>query len=842
MPKRPMLRRLLKILLTLLMLFVLGLTGLYYTLQSPRFLRFLVGRLNQSISGEITYQLLNFDLDRRNLQVKGLAYKNKSGETILWLENLDLDFKKWSLIRLRLDVSRLRIQGLSIDQGKEEKKLTPSTWRTTLRLLLKRVSFSDALFERIIVRLRNGDEFYFDQATVTLSPQVLTRQEVSLWVNESKLKPGNLEIHSSTLSFQGEVHFPVLKDYSFLVEKAEGRLFLSEITVGNIPATSLDGAFEIDGETLSLEKALLTHADGVVNLEVDYTPVDKSWAVDLRTARPFPLSSVPKVHKELLETFDKFELEIKAVMKGYKLAELSGDISLKLKTFGNTANKDTPQNTLTLSGKMVKGVLQLRNFLVQSAKMSVTATGSLDFPRKKMDTAVNAKNFDVATLVESISDLDLIGYADAKGTVRGDFKNPTFQFTAQARETGYNFLRFGDIQGNFKIDNNILTFEGGTPGGAPGTAKVQVKTENIFKKEKRTSLTAEYQNLDVSKLVDNPDLQGNISGTWQMTDTSDTNPVGLLKAKIDAFRLLDFQLGELSAEAKLGNRQFIVEPVTFQPPNFQKMTVPKPAVFTFDDKGLKLTGEVLPGAAIDGHFTFNTNTFFTNVNAKDVDLRPLMASLQISPMEARADGTVKLEIGLENTPTKVDILATRLSIPLEDGEIREAEPIQISVRPPKILFNRARLRSGLGALAITGAYVMDGNSDLGIQGNLDLGILNRLYPKLFREGAGLVGVDLKLSGNLDKPRATGEIAFEDADLRIRGVRGTIEGLNGRIRLTGNALEFDKFRGSMAEGDITLDGSIALDNFTPTYFDVKIGAQEATFSDPGNYRFVFSGDF
>lgn len=830
----------LKILLILAVIFILGLVALYYTVQSPRFLRFLVNRLNQSISGDISYDTLNFDLDGRHVEIKNLLYKNMAGETIVSLDWMDLHFSPVSALRARLDITGLKVHGLTIDQSKEETKSVPSTWRSTLRLILKRVSIQDSLLERIKILLRNGDEFNFDQATVKVSKQILSRQKVDFWVNESTLKPGNLEIRSSTLSFQGEVTFPLLKDFSFLVDKAEGKLTLSEISVNELPATSLVSDFFINGDTLSLKNGVLNHADGVIDLDIDYTPAKKAHKLHLKTARPFPLSSLPKVGKELLETFDRFEMELNTDLTGYRLSELTGDVDLKLKTLGNTANALTPENSLELTGKLQKGVLQLKKFLIQSAKTTVTATGSVDFPGKKLDTAVDAKGFDLQTLLEAITDLDLRAYADAKGTIKGDFKSPNFVFTATGREAAYSFLNFGDVAGTFKIENGVLTFDGGKPAGPEGSAKVEVRTENIFKKEKHTKLKTEYSGLDVSKLVDNPDLKGKVSGSFEMEDTWTTSPDGKLVAKIDDFFLLDFHLGEVNAEGKLGNRKFTIFPVTFQPVRFDKVAIPRPAVFTFDDKGLKLEGEVLPGAQIAGHFTYNTKTFFIDAIAKNLDLRPLLATLSLNPQESYADGVVKMAIGLENSPTRIDIKASRLLIPLEDGEIREAEPIDITIAPPRVIFNRVKLRSGQGSLTIGGQYVMDGNSSMTLNGKVDLEIL-KMFPKWFREGDGLAAVDLKFGGNFDNPQVTGDITFDDADIVLRTFRGRIEGLSGKLKLTGNAVEFEKFHGSMAEGDIILDGSIGLKDLTPSFYDLKIQAREATLSEPGAYRLVFSGD-
>lgn len=833
--------RVLKILMSLVLLIVLALVALYYTLQSPRFLKYVIHRVNQSISGEISYEVLEFNFERRYLKIRGLVFKNQYEQPILALKSLDLNFDRFSAVRARLDVTRLRAEGLVIDQAKEVKKDTTSTWRTTLRLILKRVSITDALLEDIDVYLRNGDSFHFDQATVGLTRQIFTKQKVDVWVSQSLLKPGNLEIKSSTLRFTGEVTIPVWEDFDFLVSGADGKLTLQEIEVGKLPATSFSSDFKIGGNTIYLENGRLQHADGSILVDIDYTPKDKAYVLDLKTAHPFPLSSSPKMSKEMLETFQAFELELHASLKGYRLVEMDGNVNVLLKVHGNTANKATPRHDLTLQGQMQNGVLNLKKFHIQSAKTTVDATGSVDFPRKRLDVKVSTKKFDLATLIESLTDLDLIGYVDAEGTIQGDFKGPTFRFNGHGHETGYSFLRFGEVTGLFKIENGVMSYEGGAPPGKGHSNNVQVRTDNIFRKDKRTVLKTQFQNMDVSALLDNPDIHGKVSGTFDLEDTSTTNPTGILKAEIDDFLMHDFHLGEIKAEGKLGNRKFVIAPLSFQPPGYDVVRVPKEAVFSFDDRGVKVDGEVLPGATLKGNFTYNTNTFFLESNFTNLDLRPILASLSQTPLESYADGQVKMAIGLNETVSKIDIKLSRLSFPLEEGEIREAEPIDVSIVGGRMTFNRFKLKSGQGVLSIQGNYVMDGNSNLSLTGKMDLGMV-KLFPGVFREGSGFADVDLRLSGNLDNPRVTGDITFQDGSLTIRALRGAIDSLKGKLSFTGDAVKFDNLRGTLAEGDVILNGSIAMKQFEPQYYDVKMEAREASISEPGVYKIVFSGDF
>src|SRR5205814_3579707 len=104
----------------------------------------------------------------------------------------------------------------------------------------------------------------------------------------------------------------------------------------------------------------------------------------------------------------------------------------------------------------------------------------------------------------------------------------------------------------------------------------------------------------VSSLTDNSDLKGHVSGTFDLEAVTNTSPTGVMKATIDDFWMNQFHIGKIEAQGKLGNRKFIIGPLTFEMPNYPKLAIPAPAVFAFDDKGVQLTGEILPGAQIKG--------------------------------------------------------------------------------------------------------------------------------------------------------------------------------------------------------------------------------------------------
>lgn len=843
MPKPKKKKRLLRVFTTLLGLLFIFLGSLYFLLQSPRFLLFVVKQVNHAISGEILYDSLSIDIKARRLDLKGFVYQTEEGRPMVILQSLGLDFSLSGALLGHFNIENMRAQGLVIDQKASKPSLTPSSWRSVLRLILKRVSVKDGIVDSIDIHLRNGDQYHLEQTHIDLSPQMLQKQNIKIGVQQTLLKPGGLEISSGAFAFEGGVKIPVLRDFTFFVSEAKGKLKLQDVTIGKLPANSLEGEFKIGGDSIYLMNALLKHPDGNFQINLDYTPKDKAYQVDVKTMQPFPVKSIPKVPERVASNFRSFELDLKASLKNFKLAELSGKVAVQLKTQGNKVNPDNPEQNVKFSGQLDKGALKLDSFRLTSTKSQVDAKGQIDFAKQKFDISATTKKFDLATLIDCITDLSLSGYVDAEGTIKGDFKSPEFAFKGHSYEVGYSFLRFGEHFGSFKIENGDLSYEGNSPPGASDVKKVFVLSKRIYSSQKETTLKAEFDQIGVDLLTDSPLLKGKAKGTFDLNTSWNTDTQAKLVAKIDDFWVSDFHLGELNAEAKLGQRKFVVNPVTFQPPNFEKITLPAELIFAFDDQKVTVNGVAFPGAPVSGQYLYsNPNVFNLESNFKNLDVRPLMAMLEWTPVEAYGDGKIKMAMGLNKTPSKIDIDLSRFELPLEEGSVREAEPISITIIPPKITFNRARFRSGQGHFALQGSYMMEGNSDLSLKGKLDLTLL-KLLPEYFREGSGFANLDIHLAGNKLDPKLNGEISFDpDAELVLRALRGTFENIGGKIVLNGNYLKLDKLKSSLDEGEVIIDGVIGIKDLSPSYYDLTLEAREASIAESGVYKLVFSGDF
>ncbi|HEX5033267.1 MAG TPA: translocation/assembly module TamB domain-containing protein, partial [bacterium] len=235
--------------------------------------------------------------------------------------------------------------------------------------------------------------------------------------------------------------------------------------------------------------------------------------------------------------------------------------------------------------------------------------------------------------------------------------------------------------------------------------------------------------------------------------------------------------------------------------------------------------------------------FFIDADAKNVDLRAIWAAMEFPQVESYADGKIKMAIGIEGASTEIDINASRFVIPLEEGgEIAAAEPVRISIRPPKMIFEKASFRSGGSLMDLTGSYQFDGPMDLKLKGRANLSLLT-YWRSFFRGAEGFANVDLRATGKLEDPQLAGEVNFSDAALSLRAVRANIENLSGKIKSNGKTISFEDLKGTISEGDVTLNGRIEVgEKFEPRYADLTISTREVTVSEPEVYKIVLSGDF
>lgn len=842
MPERPKKSRWgRRLLFSILTFFFLAALGLYFVLSSPRFLHIAIDKINHIIPGQIAYEDLNFNFPKGELSATQLQYINEEGEAGLEIGGLDMRFRWTSVFRGRLDIRMLQVAGLKIDVRNFPKSEGPSQWRKVLQLIFGRLSIERSFISPFDIAMKKGNNLHLEGLAVELTPQILENQEIHLDLSKSVVSLGDKKFTTGKLNFSGNLDVPVLEEYNFFVEEAKGRLVIEEIKALGLDASSLQTHFAIDGNTLILKKGEFENPHGKLQIDLEFDSDKPAIELELKNETPIDFSMLPSEKERLETTFTAFSLDLKADVAGKSLKELSGSIDLELDAKGNPQHDSTPDHHLSLKGKMKNGALEFTLFQITSDKMDLKGTGTVDFANEGLDVKITTDNFDITTLINTLADIDLTGYADAEGTITGTFRNPNFHVQAKAEEAGYSFLNFGKISGLFKIEDGTLSFEGGSPEGTEYFTKVKVVVEELFVSTRRTTLTSQFRNLETGKLLQSEEFHGKVTGSFDL-EASQGNEDGKLQAKIEDFGLYGFEFEFLEVTGELKNDQFILDPLKFQPQDYETFTVPEPVVFAFDDKGWNVKGILFTGITLEGKFLKSQPTKVDlDIEVKNADLRPILATLSLPVKESYADGKVAMKIGVEDNPTSIDLMFTSLNLPLEEGFLKNDGDIEVLIRPPKVEFRQAKFLSGEGSFAISGSYTLDGPLALKLDGTLDMGVLE-FVPKYFREAQGYAKMDLKVGGTLDNPNLQGDLTFENAGVTLRPVRGRIENLNGTLKFTPGAVVFDNFRGTMREGDLNVRGKITLKDFNPAFYDLEIDTREVAISEPGTYKVIFSGDF
>lgn len=832
-----------KILLGTVIFVSLVLGALYWIISSPQFLSRVVEQLNTVLAGKITYQSLLLNLETRRITALDLKYLNVQNQTVFGLDELELKFSLVPLFRGRLEIQDLYLSGLVVHTENYPKSEKATSWRPVLKFILNRLTVQNSQMESFSLFLKEGRQLQSQKVTFKITKPILREQKVNAFLEGTQLFGFGAPLKLQQVEIDSSFTLPVLAEVPFFVEEADGSLKLNQIELPEVKLEKFSSQFKVNEEELQLSKGKIISDYGSLDLDLGYAPQDYGIRLKLKNETPISFEAIPKVSERLKSTFKAWKIDLELALKRLPLKQMTGQIALKMQALGNHQLDNTPDHDLELKGRLNKGKLDLELFEIHSKLMELQGKGSIDFAQQNFDVGIETHDFDITTMVNTLADIDLKGYANAHGTITGTFKNPTFKFEASARDAGYSFMNFGKTEGVFTIEDRTLSYVGRSPEGEGYGTEVNVQTTELFNKlKRRTVLQSAFRDIPANQLLLNEEFQGKISGTYNMEALPDSVETGELEAKIEKFVVYDFHFDELTVIGKLADDKFTLDPVTFKPPDLDPITLATPIVFSFDDRGWTMEGKILAGLSLSGGFQKAQPTHVeVNAQIQNVALEPVLASMLLPAEEAYGDGEVKMSIGLDEAPSSIDLKFTRLQLPLEEGEVHNEGPIEVEIRPPHVNFKQVKLSSGEGDFEIRGSYTLDGPMDLQMNGKLNLGILS-LAPQYFRGGEGFADFDLKVGGKFGEPSLLGTVDFSNAGITLRPLRATLEGLNGQIRFTPNTITFNQLSSIVREGDLRLQGEIQLKNQKPSFYNLEIAAREVSISEPETYKIIFSGDF
>ena len=171
------------------------------------------------------------------------------------------------------------------------------------------------------------------------------------------------------------------------------------------------------------------------------------------------------------------------------------------------------------------------------------------------------------------------------------------------------------------------------------------------------------------------------------------------------------------------------------------------------------------------------------------------------------------ELGAEAVLSELELLTA-------DFPVRAREGVTLKLAGGRLDLGPLSLAGEGTDLRVRGAIDALGEGPLAIEasGRADLRVLAALTRR-FR-GQGDARLALSVSGTRTAPLVRGTLDLEGAGLRLRGFPHGLEGLRGRVRFSERAAEFEAVRGTLAGGDLTLEGQLAYAGGRLSSYDIR----------------------
>ncbi|MCB1215113.1 MAG: translocation/assembly module TamB domain-containing protein [Deltaproteobacteria bacterium] len=812
------------------------LLGIYAILSSETVFAWAFERLNHSLPGDLSYQHLS--LSGRRLVLKDLHYKTDQGEA-LWIGQFTFEWSPALFYRGQLKVNLLKVEGLTLDLKALPKRKEGASlnWRSLLKLLLKRISLESGQFRALKLTIKEGVSLSLDQFLLQLTPQVLENQSFALTSHGGLLQLGEETLKLQELVLKGDVDIPVLGSSFFFVQEASSDLQLAGLAWRDYELRDFKTKVEVDGTLSAIEEASFKSDYGDFKLDGFVDWEEKTWELNTETTRPIVLEKIPKMSERVPRVFQELAWKIKAEGKFLTLKDLAGDLDLEVKAKGTDGDY-----LLQAQGPLRKGTWFWDEFAIRSGKAMAKVQGSISAATQSIDAKVQVENIKIENIINAVSDLDIFGVASGEGKIWGSLKGPNFDVQARGMETGYQFLHFGPNQGTFKIIDGTLSYVGSSPPSASYQASVEVRTQEIYKKTRRTQLKSRFSGLEAERLLEIPEIQGKIEGTFEMQAQPEGKKQGKLQAKVQDAKVYGFSLESIESEGTLKDQEFILDQVRFKPQGYTWQQIPQPALFSFNDEGWKLKGKLLPGFEIQGQGgARHPEKALLQGQFDNIDLRPLLAAMNFPAWESYGWGKINMDIGIGGRASTVDLRFDRLEMPLEEGKLRLVEAAELKITPPWMRLKPVQVGFGNKFFEISGNYRFEGDFDVKFEGSIPLALFN-LFPEDFKEAKGEAVGSLSLGGTYENPSLSGELEFSGASLRLRSMGLSLENLEGTLGLSPQKFLFKKLRARTQQGDLELDGVVNVQGLDPTFYDLNILAREVTVKEAGVYRLIFSGEF
>jgi autotransporter translocation and assembly factor TamB len=233
------------------------------------------------------------------------------------------------------------------------------------------------------------------------------------------------------------------------------------------------------------------------------------------------------------------------------------------------------------------------------------------------------------------------------------------------------------------------------------------------------------------------------------------------------------------------------------------------------------------------------------LSARATSLDPFLRAVQPTlpaTIAVVASGEVRVRGPLES-PAGIRVEATvpDLQLLLPEFAVRSRAPVRLTFADGHLELADLQLTGEGTDVAVTGGLDVlgDGPLAVAVRGQADLSALSLVTRRLRGAGAARLAVDI--SGTRAAPRVLGTLDLDGAGLRVRGFPHGVEGLHGRVRFTESSAELEGVSGTVAGGQLTVEGQAAYSGGRLSSYDIRPVARGLALRYPEGLRSVVDAD-
>jgi hypothetical protein len=215
---------------------------------------------------------------------------------------------------------------------------------------------------------------------------------------------------------------------------------------------------------------------------------------------------------------------------------------------------------------------------------------------------------------------------------------------------------------------------------------------------------------------------------------------------------------------------------------------------------------------------------------------------QVSPYtRAIASGTLDVS-GPLSDPAKlaIDARINDATLTLLNYDLVNDGPITLGFHDDAFRVGQLRLKGSDTNLQLSGsADAATRTWHLSAGGDASLAILQLFFPGITSSGAATLNA--QLGGSFDAPRLSGEATVMNGRLRPIASPHSLEAINGRIRFGDRGINLDGLRGRIGSGDVDFGGTIALEGYLLSQYNVTARGRSMRLRYPEGFNSTVNMD-